>query len=174
MEFREMALAEAERIKEIDATCFIKNVWRNIDGALALTEINWTDYELPNGLSWHLKRFKETVVSGGYAVGCFDGGVLVGYGTLNKEPFGEKSKYLLLDQLFVSKDYRNRSIGKQLVALCAERARFLGADKLYICAGSSEDTIAFYKKVGCVNAAEVNGELLDADPNDIQLELRLV
>lgn len=134
-----------------------------------LFEINWTDYELPNGLCWHLEHFKKAIENGGYSFGCFDNGALVGYGTLDTKIFGEKSKYVLLDQLFVSKDYRNRNIGKQIVSMCAEQAKSLGANRLYLCAGSSEDTIAFYKKIGCVNAAEINRELFEEDPNDIQL-----
>lgn len=173
MEYRRMKLEEAERIKEIDATCYIKNVWRNIDGKLTLVEINWTDYELPNGLDWHLEHFKKTIESGGSCFGCFDNGVLVAYGTLDANIFGTKSNYVLLDQLFVSKDYRNRSIGKQLVSMCAEQAKLLGANKLYICAGSSEDTLAFYRKLGCKEADEINQELYEEDPNDIQLEYQL-
>ena len=169
-----MILEEAERINEIDATCYIKNAWRNINGVLTLVEINWTDYELPNGICWHLDRFKKTIVEGGYAFGCFDNDTLVGYGTLNREIFGVKSNYLLLDQLFVSKDYRNKNIGKQIASMCMKQAKALGADKLYLCAGSSEDTLAFYKRIGCVNAVEINEKLLEEDPNDLQLELELV
>lgn len=173
MVFRMMEINDADKIKEIDATCYIKNVWRDVDGELRLVEINWTDYELPNGLQWHIEHYAQTIKNGGYAYGCFDNGLLVGYGTLDGKLFGTSSKYLLLDQLFVSKDYRNKNIGKQIISLCADRAKIMGADKLYICAGSSEDTIAFYKKMGCVNALEINKELFEKDPNDLQLELNL-
>lgn len=46
----------------------------------------------------------------------------------------------------------------------------MGADKLYTCAASAEDTIAFYKSMGWVNAKEINQELLEKDDRDIQLE----
>lgn len=67
LQYREMHIEEAERIAEIDATCYIKNVWRmNVEtGQYELTEINWTDKDLPNGFEWHLQRFKETFKSGG-------------------------------------------------------------------------------------------------------------
>lgn len=169
-----MRLEEAERIKEIDATCYIKNAWRKREEILTLIEINWTGYELPNGLCWHLEHFKKTIENGGFAFGCFDHDTLVGYGTLDAKIFGEESKYVLLDQLFVSKEYRNKSIGKHIVALCVEQAKSLGATKLYLCAASSEDTIAFYKKIGCVSAAEINQKLYEEDPNDIPLELPVI
>ena len=157
----------------IDAICFIKNAWRLVDGKIQLVEINWTDNELPNGLQWHMDRFRETIQSGGKAFGYFDESVLVGYATVNSDMFGTYSKYVLLDQIFVSKDYRNKGTGKNLFHLCKDQAKTWGADKLYLCAGSSEDTIAFYNKIGCVNTNEIDQELYEEDPNDIQLEYQL-
>jgi len=175
MEYREMFQEEAERISEIDAECYIKNAWR-LDvktGTYQLVEIDWTDYELPNGFEWHLNRFKNSLADDGKAFGCFDRGKLVGYATIGAKVFGHSQKYVLLDQMFVSKDYRNRHVGRQLMQMCAEAAKEKGAEKLYLCAGSSENTIAFYKKMGCVSATEIDKELFDEDPNDIQMEFRL-
>lgn len=173
MIFREMAAGEACKVKMIDATCYIRNAWRMIDGKLQLVEIDWTDHELPNGTEWHIERFEKTVSGGGKAFGCFDNNVLVGYATVNSEIFGNSSRHVLLDQLFVSKNYRNCGIGKMLFRICARQASEFGAEKLYLCAGSSEATIAFYKRLGCVKALEINQELLKEDPNDFQLEFNL-
>lgn len=173
MIFRELGLSEVNKIKMIDATCFIKNAWRFVDGKGKLVEINWTDHELPNGLQWHMEHFKETLQLGGKAFGCFDENTLVGYATVSADIFGTYSKYVLLDQLFISIDYRNKGIGKKLFHLCTSQAKTWGANKLYICAGSSEDTITFYNKIGCVNANEINQKLYEEDPNDIQLEYQL-
>lgn len=174
-EYRKLNLEEADRIVEIDATHFIKNVWRinEATGEYGLVEINWTDKELPNGFDWHLNRFKETLKNGGTAFGCFEEGVLIGYGTVDKEPFGNGKKYVLMDQLFVSQKQRNKGIGKELFMLCAKQAKEYGAKKLFLCAGSSENTIAFYKRLGCVMAAEKNEKLYEEDPRDIQLEYQL-
>lgn len=173
--YREMLLEEAERIAEIDATHFIKNVLRKNreTGEYELKEINWTDKELPNGFSWHLQRYKDTVSSGGKVFGCFDENTLVGYGTVNAEIFGIQERYILLDQLFVSKDYRRKGIGKTLFYLCAEQAKVFGAKKLFLCAGSSENTMAFYHRLGCQPASETNQKLYEEDPRDIQLEFIL-
>lgn len=175
VEYRRLKLDEAERIAEIDATHFIKNVWRvnKETGEYCLVEINWTDKELPNGFEWHLRRFRETVKNGGAAFGCFEDGTLIGYATVNKEVIGKQGQYVLLDQLFVSQNKRGKGIGKALFFQCAKQAKEYGAEKLFLCAGSSENTIAFYKALGCVPAAERNQVLYEEDPRDIQLEYYL-
>lgn len=172
LEYREMKIEEAERISEIDATHFIKNVWRmNQETEIyELKEINWTDYELPNGYEWHLQHFKDTLRNGGNAFGCFTGNTLIGYATLDGKIFGQKEKYVLLDQLFISNQYRNIGIGKALFTLCIKRAAKIGAEKIYICASSAENTIAFYHKLGCSSAVEIDQALFEADSRDIQLE----
>lgn len=169
-QYRELQLKEAERIVEIDATHFVKNVWRkDVSGKYRLLEINWTDTELPNGFNWHLRRFREALENDGTACGCFDHSKMIGYAVMNGNTFGQQG-YILLDQLFVSNTYRGKGIGKKLFALCAEQARSIGAKKLYLCAGSAENTIAFYHKLGCVPAVEPDEILAAEDPSDIPLE----
>ena len=175
VEYRMLRIDEAERIIEIDATHYIKNVWRRNEetGEYGLVEINWTDRELPNGFEWHLNRLKGTIMRGGTAFGCFDNGVLVGYGTVDREIIGKQEKYVLLDQLFVSQNQRRKGIGKELFMMCAKQAKSYGAKKLFLCAGSAEGTIAFYRNLGCVPAIEINEALYEEDPRDIQLEYSL-
>ncbi len=79
MIYRELGLEEAERIREIDGGCYIHRAWREVDGTRKLVVIDWTDYELPNGLSWHIEHFEMSLSNGGIAIGCFDGNILVGY-----------------------------------------------------------------------------------------------
>ena len=161
MVYRKLRIEEAERISEIDATDYIKNAWRfnDVTGEYNLVEINWTDKELPNGFEWHLKRLKDTLINGGTAFGCFEKDLLIGYGTVNKEFIGKKEPYAVLDQLFVSKNQRGKGIGKTLFLMCAKQAKEYGAVKLFLCSASAENTIAFYKKVGCVPATERNEQL---------------
>lgn len=101
-------------------------------------------------------------------------GTLVGYVTLNHDFFGKTAKYLLLDALFISRKYRGLGIGRNLVNYCITCAKTWGAEKLYACAGSAEDTIAFYKSLGWVNATEINPALAEKDERDIQLEYDLI
>lgn len=172
-QYRELQLRDAERIAEINATHFVKNVWRkDASGEYRLLEINWTETELPNGFAWHLRRFREALENSGTAFGCIDGDKLIGYAVMNGNIFSQQS-YVLLDQLFVSNSYRGKGIGRKLFTLCVQQARQLGAGKLYLCAASAEDTIAFYHKLGCVPAAEPDEKLAAEDSNDIQLEYTL-
>lgn len=170
---KELNMKDAEKIYEIDGAGYIHRAWREVNGKRALVVIDWTDYELPNGLSWHIEHFKTSLSNGGRAVGYFDNELLVGYVVVNSDIFGDASKYVLLDQLFISKSYRSKGIGKQLFKIGCELAKEFKAEKIYICAGSSEDTIAFYFKLGCVEAVEINEELYALDKNDYQLEYKL-
>jgi len=61
-------------------------------------------------------------------------------------------------------------IGKKLFSLICKKAKEMGAQKLYISAHSSEETQAFYKAVGCVEAVEYNVKLVEEEPCDCQLE----
>ena len=76
-----------------------------------LGEIDWTDTQLPNEYEWHLNRLKELLTKGGKAYGCFDEDKLIGDATVSADIFGDE-KYILLDQLFVSKGYRRKAYRK--------------------------------------------------------------
>lgn len=172
--YREMTLGEIHKINEIDASQYIKRAWREIGGKRSLIDLDYHDPTWPNGYQEHLKSLKETIENGGKAFGAYrKEGSLLGFATVNREIFGESFNHVLLDQMFVSKGERGRGIGKSLFRMCADTARDWGVDKLYICAGSAEDTIAFYRGVGCVDAVEVNREFYDSDPRDMQLEYSL-
>ncbi len=54
--------------------------------------------------------------------------------------------------------------------MAAKMAQNKGVDKFYICAGSAEETIAFYFSIGCEEAKEINQELYQMDTRDYQLE----
>ncbi|GGM38238.1 hypothetical protein GCM10011351_25470 [Paraliobacillus quinghaiensis] len=172
--FRDLLVDECDRISEIDPSQYIEKVWRKVDGAYQLIRIDFMETDWPDGYEKYRDALKETIRAAGVAIGAFDGeGRLVGFVTLNSDIFGKTAKYVLLDSMFVSKQFRNYGIGKQLFQKCTERAKEWGADKLYMCAASSQETIAFYNSLGCVAAKEVNKQLYESDPRDIQLEYAL-
>lgn len=54
--------------------------------------------------------------------------------------------------------------------MAVERAKTLGAKKLYISATPSENTINYYLRLGCILATEIDPELITLEPEDIHLE----
>lgn len=175
VQYRKLAIEECVLINDMNPSQYINNAWREVDGKRQLVKINYQDSDWANGYEHHFNSLKATILSNGEAVGAFDeNNNLIGFATLNREFFGEKYKYVLLDQLFISLEHRNKGIGKKLFFIIAERAKEWQADKIYICAGSAEETVAFYFAIGCKEAVEINKELYENDPNDYQLEFLLL
>jgi len=173
IEYRLLAAHECERIKEANPARFIKRAWRSVDGIKQWIDLNWLDEEYPNGYEYHLAGLKATFEGGGFAIGAFNNNRLVGFVSINRDIFGTRHRYVLLDQLFIDNKYQNQGIGKKLFCLSAEKAKEWCVDKFYICAGSSEDTLGFYYALGCVEAKEINQVFFEDDENDVQLEYDL-
>ncbi|MGL4335934.1 MAG: GNAT family N-acetyltransferase [Turicibacter sp.] len=174
MKYRKMDVSEKNLIKRINGAQYINRAYREIDGKRQLVQINYQDNSLPNGVEWHINQFERSLQLGGVAFGCFNNeNILVGYAVINSELFGTTANYVLLDQLFISLEYRHQGIGKELFRLSEIAAKEMGATKLYICAGSAEETIAFYEALGCCGAQEINRTLYEMDPRDLQLEYKL-
>lgn len=172
--YRKLVVEECELINDMNPSQFIKRAWREVNGKRQLVEINYQDSDWPNGYEHHFNSLKATVLSDGEAIGAFDeSNKLIGFATINRKFFGENYNYVLLDQLFISLEHRNKGIGKKLLLKISEVAREWQADKIYICAGSAEETIAFYFAIGCKEAVEINKELYENDPRDFQLEFQL-
>ncbi|ERK31495.1 GNAT family N-acetyltransferase [Clostridium intestinale] len=172
--YRKLSLEECESIKEINPSQYIGKAWREIEGKRKLVEINYQDEDWPNGYEYHISHLSDTILNGGSAIGAFNlDNKLLGFATVNPQVFGEKYKYVLLDQLFITLDCRNKGIGKKLFMLSTDEARKWDVDKIYICAGSAEETIAFYFKLGCKEVEEINQDLYEIDRRDYQLEFSL-
>jgi GNAT superfamily N-acetyltransferase len=174
IDYRLMTQKEAIKINEIDASQFIGKAWRNISGTTQLVDINYHDPTWPNGFEHHYSHLVKTIDRGGIALGAFDlNNRLLGFVTVNPEIFGIKHTYVLLDQLFVTRDYRGIGLGKHLFRQAIELSMKFNVEKILICAGSAEETIAFYQRMGCMKATEINEKLLNEDSRDIQLEYTL-
>lgn len=174
MIFRKLEMKDCERIRDINPSQFIGRAWREIDGKRILVDINFQDTDWPNGYEYHYKNLKNTLLNSGVALGAFDdNNKLLGFLSVNRKFFGAKYNYVLLDQLFITLEYRNNGLGKKLFMLCVNEAKEWNADKIYICAGSSEETIGFYKKIGCIETEELQLNLHELDPRDLHLEFDL-
>lgn len=172
--YRELALDECGHLKEINPSQYIGKAWREVNGKRQLVEVNFQDSDWPNGYEHHYNNLRKTILDGGSAIGAFNNNnKLLGFATINRKIFGNKHKYVLLDQLFITLEHRNKGIGKNLFTISSEVAKGWNADRIYICAGSAEETIEFYFALGCKEAEEINRKLYESDPRDFQLEFLL-
>lgn len=172
--YRELTIEECDCIKDINASQYIRRAWREVEGVRKLTEINYHDKDWPNGYEEHYNSLKKTINNGGIAIGSFDEhNTLVGFVTVNRDIFGRRFKYVLLDQLYITLEHRGKGIGKKLFMLSVEAAKEWEVDRIYICAGSAEETIGFYHSIGCRVAEEINPDLYNSDPRDLQMEFVL-
>jgi GNAT superfamily N-acetyltransferase len=80
----------------------------------------------------------------------------------------ERPKFQLIF-LYISNSHRRKGIASRLFSAASEVARERGAKRLYISATSSESTVNFYLSPGCKLAKDINKELQDLEPWDIQL-----
>lgn len=172
--YRKLKREECDKMQEINPRHYIKNAWRMVEGKRQLIEIDYLETDWPDGYERYYDELINIVENNGVAFGAFDDqDKLLGIVSLKREAFGKTAQYVLLDAMFVSYEARGLGIGKTLFQRCVEEARIWQVDKLLICAGSAEDTIAFYKSVGCTEAEEINQKYFDDDPRDIQLEYAL-
>lgn len=146
----------------------VTHCWRKRDGRWVLLPIAYTDDSLPDA-----GTVLEALRTGNPAFGAWEGGQLVGLALLARERFGSAGQYVDLAEFHVSRPFRRCGIGKELFALACRGARELGAKKLYISAHSARETIAAYRKYGCVEAEEINQALAEKEPCDVQLEYQL-
>jgi ribosomal protein S18 acetylase RimI-like enzyme len=151
----------------------VKRCWRKEDAKWVLKDISYVG-------QWDEKKKQSVIVSlfsciqnGGRVVGAFIGDTLVGFASIDAKLFGSQNQYVDLAMIHTSDGYRNKGIGRQLFNVACEHAKELNAKKLYISAHSAEDSMAFYRKIGCVDAIEINQELAEKEPCDCQLEYTL-
>lgn len=120
-----------------------------------------------------IRCLRNTVHTGGLVCGAFQGERLKGFVSVEAGLFGGENRYLDLSSLHVSADLRRAGVGRTLFRRAADWAAAHGADKLYISAHSAVETQAFYRAMGCVEAAEYQQKHVEAEPFDCQMECAL-
>ena len=147
----------------------VTECWRIVNGELTLVPCAFTE-------DWDLVKRREIaaeILQGlhtGFAYGAFSQGEVVGYILVDCTLFGSRSQYAELKLFHVSRPFRRLGIGKELFHLASEEAKSIGAEKLYISAQSSKETIAAYHRLGCTQAQEINERIAQSEPFDLQLE----
>ena len=119
---------------------------------------------------WIAEYMCRQIERGGITVGAFCNERLIGFCCVDGTVSGKSAKYANLTMLFVDDNWKRNGIGKSLLQEAREHATKLGAEKIFISAVPSAETIAFYLKMGCVDANEIVGDFVDSD-DDRYLEL---
>jgi GNAT superfamily N-acetyltransferase len=172
IEFKELNSCDckSDLLKDFKRYQEVNRCWRKIDNEWVLKDIHfieqWDDAQKENKIS----SFLWCIQNNGHVFGAFKGNRLIGFATIDSVFWGCKKEYIQLEMLHVSYDYRNKGIGKRLFSVICSKAKQNGARKLYISAHSSEESQAFYRSAGCIEAVEINKILAENEPYDCQLE----
>ena len=150
----------------------VKRCYRRENGVWVLREIAFVEqWDKDEKLS-KISRLSDNIAKGGSVHGAFAGD-LIGFSSVGNTLFGETREYLQMELLHVSYEFRGQGIGKELFFRVCDDARARGAKKLYISAGSSEETQGFYSSIGCVDAMKIEEELYAKEPFDRHMEFCL-
>ncbi len=151
----------------------VEKCWRKEDGQWLIRDDPFTDDWTEEDYETLIFCLKNTLKTGGFVYGAFQGEKLKGFVSVEQEIFGGRHRYLDLSSIHVSEDMRGQGIGAGLFRAAKEWAREQGGRKLYISAHSAVETQAFYRRMGCVEAEEYDHRHVEREPYDCQLEYRL-
>lgn len=162
---------EIPLIWQIDRREIVENIYYLQDGELILKPDYFDIQGWPPGESeLYTPILLNCYDRGGIFWGAFENDRLIGVSILENKFIGSQHDTLQLKFLHVSRDYRKQGVATRLFHLAVEKARELGAKKLYISATPSENTVNYYSRLGCVLASEIDPELFALEPEDIPLE----
>jgi predicted N-acetyltransferase YhbS len=171
MNIRVLQRDEIPLIWQIDRREVIHNVYYVRAGKLILEPEYYDMQGWPPGEAEHYTEIlADCYDHGGIFWGAFENDRLVGVSILEDKFIGAQRDTLQMKFLHVSRDCRKQGLGTRLFQLAAEKAKEMGAKKLYISATPSENTVNYYMRLGCVLATEVDAELFALEPEDIHLE----
>ena len=172
--YRPLDMAELDRFEEIDRTEVIDHIYYMRDGRLVLEEEHW---ELngwpPNEVPEIKVKLHTCLDKGGASWGAFDGDRLAGIATLDGRWYGSAGDTLDMYFLHISNGDRHQGIGRTLVEMTMEKAKEMGAKRLFVSGLPSLNTIRFYMAVGFDIAADVDPRLSAREPEDIHMDMVL-
>ena len=151
----------------------VTRCWRKQDGQWRLLPIAFTeqwDEEELRRTSLDLKRIAED----GAVFAAFPDGSNrpAAFAAVEGEPIGSRRQYLVLHYLYTDARFRSQGLGAHLMDLALAYGRERKFEKLYISAHSSEESQRFYRRMGCVEAEEIDPHLYELEPCDCHLEIR--
>lgn len=150
----------------------IQRQWVRRCGAWVLEDVDLLRQWSQQKRAWLPLYLKAQVQRGGVALGAFWDGKLVAFGCLDGTLEGERARYANLTMLFVDDRYKRQGLGRRLFDQLCRYAETLGAERVFVSAVPSWETVAFYQALGCQDAEEVPAAFVDTD-DDRFLEYRL-
>jgi predicted N-acetyltransferase YhbS len=148
----------------------VQKCWRKENGEWILKDIAFLEQWNVAEKEKLVQFLRNTCASGGTVLGAFHQQILVGFASLEQERLGTEQQYLQLSCMHVNYEYRGQRIGKGLFIRISQKAKEMGAKKLYISGHSSQESQAFYRRMGCADALEVQARMVEEEPGDCQLE----
>lgn len=152
--------------RSLDNFCRTQNVkreFRLINNEYILVDCDWV-------MDWSLQKKQvvaKSLFSNEYiAFGALEEGRIIGFISVETNL---RKKILVLDMIQVSQSYRNKGLGRKLFQIAKTKAKEMGAKQIYISACSAEETIAFYKAMGCKLAINPITTIAEDEPMDVQM-----
>jgi len=172
MEIRAVKRKEIDDIRNIDRSEIINQFYYYKNGKLVLKKkyYNISGWD-PKDIDININNLYDLYDRGGFFLGLFQEKRIVGVIALECKFIGTNNDQLQVVFLHIDKNYREKGYGKILMNQTKERAKALGARKLYISATPSKNTVDFYMHLGCELASEINADLYQLEPDDIHLEM---
>lgn len=171
MDIRLLERDEVETVWTIDRREIVENIYYIENGELVLKE---EYYDIQGWSPGEPEQYTPILLDcfdrGGTFYGAFEDDQLIGVAVLESKFIGKDKDQLQLKFLHVSWNYRGKGLGRILFERAADKARALNANKLYVSATPSENTIRFYMRMGCTVTQDVDLELFELEPDDIHLE----
>lgn len=174
MIYRELSREEIEKLVEIDRSELVEFNYRFVNGSLELVEYYCEIEGFSQSKLLELKSGLYNLYDHrGIIFGAINDNKLVGIASLSNKFRGTTMNRVQLALLHVSKDYRGRGIGRQLVELVKEKATDWGAKQIYVSAAPIKNTVDFYRRIGCKLTSELEEDLFNLEPEDIHMELNI-
>ena len=146
--------------------------YRKTETGLMLKPARYDEFWDREDLKSLSQSLKSTIMSGGYVIAIHESMSqrVLAFAVLEAEKFGHKKTYVNISSLHVSREVRGLGYGKALFDHLKNYAKNHGIEAFYISASSCENAQNFYRKIGCVEAEEINQALAEKEPYDVQME----
>ncbi len=141
----------------------ITNKWVKIKDHYELAKANEAYEWNESKRIWISKYLAQQMESGGFVAGAFCNDKIIGFSSIDGVLEGDQEKYANLTMLFVDDEWKRKGIGRSLFIEMCRCAKEMGADKLFISAIPSVETVAFYFNVGCSDAEYIIESFVDTE-----------